>query len=187
MLKERNSRSCRFDGRRLHHIGHIVLHMSRHALVHRCHGTITQGQSHQQTNQHLTGNLHPAVQTVLVVTESFDIVVRKTQSTQYQGGGNHEQHIDIAQTAHQQTGHQDGSQHHHAAHRRHTFFGHVKRIDLLVTLLLKKLVTLHKSNKIPADKNTDQHCQYRCQYSAERNVSHQASTRQAMKQCIELI
>ena len=58
-------------------------------------------QSHDEAQAHLADDFELAVQAFLVLLEYLDIVVRKAQRTQPDGGDEHQQHVDIVQPAQQ--------------------------------------------------------------------------------------
>ena len=105
MLDERNSGLRGFDFRTfLKHLN-IILNAVCDGLVHRYRRTETKRQTDNQTQRHLTGNLHPSVQTVFVLLECLDIIVCKTQCTENKRRNEHQNHIYIRQLTQQQTGH----------------------------------------------------------------------------------
>ena len=97
VLHKRNCRLRGFNLRRFLNDHHIVLDMTCHHLIHTHRRAETQRQTHNQTQAHLPCNLYPSVQTVFVLFERLDIVVRKAQSPHQKGSDEHQNHIYVRQ------------------------------------------------------------------------------------------
>ena len=100
--------------------------------------------------------LDPTVQTVFILAEGLDIVVRKAERTHQQRGDEHQNHIYIRQLTQQQTRQQHGRDDDESAHGGHTFLADVKGVGLLVTLCLGDVTAFHGVDKPVAEPDTDQ-------------------------------
>ena len=73
-------------------------------------------ESDNQPETHLTDNLEFAAHAVLVVAGDFKVVVGETETPEPHGGHKHQNHVDVAQVAHQQAGHERRHYDDYAAH-----------------------------------------------------------------------
>ena len=150
--------------------------MYGYRFVHCSHRCITQRQTYNQSECNLSDDLDPAVETVFVVFEGFDVVIGKTEYAEDNYGNDHQPEIDVRQVCHQQHGQQCSNDEHYAAHGWHTFLTDIERVGLLIALLLGDIFAFQEVDKPVTEPNTDNKCQHRCQNSAERDVLPQSRT-----------
>ena len=78
----------------------------------------------------LAQNLVASGQTLLVLLENLDVVVEKPDGTEPNCGADHEKGIDVAQSAEEQCGNQDGQNDDEATHRGNPHFVHTEGVDI---------------------------------------------------------
>ena len=132
----------------LHHHLLSVLALNGKVLVDLGIGRGPQHQTHNESDAHLAHNLVFALQAFLVALEDLDEVVHAAEQPQPHGGDDHQDEIDIAQTAQQQHGNQDGHDDDDTAHRWHANLLHAERIDLGVALGLGDLLALEVLDEV---------------------------------------
>ena len=176
MLDEGDGGLGGLDLRTLLDDDHIVLDMTCDDLVHSDSRAETKGESDDETEGDLTGDLDPTVQTLFVLAEGLDIIVRKAQRAHEKGRYQHEDHIDVAQLAEQQTGQQDGYDDDDTAHRRHAFLAHVEGIGFLIALGLRDMMAFHEIDEPVTETDTGDECDDARYDGAEGDVGEQART-----------
>ena len=98
---------------------------SLHVFAHDDVGTHPHGASHYQSEAHLAYDLELAAHAVLVVTLHLEPVVGKSESSEPYGGQQHQSHVDAAEIAHEQAGHEYGDYYDDASHGGGAFFLHL--------------------------------------------------------------
>ena len=126
----------------------LSLALDGEVLVHLHIGRHPQRETHDETNAHLTDNLVTAFQTFFVATENLDVVVHTAEKAEPHGGHNHEQQVDVTQTAKQDDGQQDGDDDDDTTHRGHTNLLHAERVYARVALCLGDLLLLKKLDEL---------------------------------------
>ena len=174
MLNEGDRGLRGLDLRRLFYHHHVILDMTRDDLVH-AHGRAeTERQTDDQTERHLARNLDPTVESVFILAESLDIIVREAQRTHKKGRHEHQDHIDVRQFTEQQTGQQNGGNNDQTAHRRHSFLRYIEGIGFLVALRLRYIMPLHVIDEPIPEPDTYQQTDDACRDGAERDVGEQS-------------
>ena len=152
-----------------HHFLPLVL-LERDILAHHRIGTEIEHQAHNQADAHLAHNLVLALQSLLVSAENLDVVVHETEETQPQGSGNHEDEVDIAHSAQEQHGHQDGHHDDDAAHGGHTLLLHTEGVDGGVTLHLRDIPAVHILDELLSKPRRDDQREDEGQQRPERDI-----------------
>lgn len=101
MLDEGDSGLRRFDLGCFFHHHDIILDMGGNHFVHADRWAETEGESDDEAERHLSGYLNPSVESVFILAEGLDIIIREAERTHEEGGDEHENHIDIGQFAQQ--------------------------------------------------------------------------------------
>ncbi len=143
MLDEGDSGLGGLDLRGLLHDDDIILDMTRHHFVHAHGRTETQGESDDESESDLSGDLDPSVESVFVLAEGLDIIIREAECAHEEGGDEHEDHVDVRQFAEQQAGQEDGGDDDESAHSRYAFLRHIEGVGFLVALGLRDIMALH--------------------------------------------
>ncbi len=131
------------------------------------------GGGEHHADAHLAHNLVLAGDAVLVVLLYLLVVVEKSERAEPQCGEQHQQHVDIRQVAHQQTGDDDGDDDDDAAHG-----GCAGLLGLALEVeVAHDLAHLHQLQAVDdttAHKYRDKHGQHEGQPAAHGHVAHQA-------------
>ena len=133
-------------------------------------GTEVEGESDDEPHDHLPQNLVATGKSFLVFLEDLDVVVEKTDGTEPQGGANHEQGVDVAQTAEEEGGNEDGQDDDEATHRGNAHFVHSKGVDAGVASGLTDVAALHPFDEILAEPHGNDETENQCKERTEGNV-----------------
>ena len=155
----------------MHHGGHAALCAHLNVLANGGVGTEIQRQPHEEAKQHLPHYFVAAGQSVLVLLIIFDIVVEEAEQPEPHGCHEHQYHINIAQAAEQQAGHEDGHDNNDAAHGGHIDFLHAEGVDAGIALHLADVVPLHPFDEILAEPRGNHERKNQCQQRAEGDVT----------------
>ena len=154
----------------------IVLNMGADDFVHADGRTETEGESDDESEGDLAGNLDPAVESVFVLTEGLDIVVGEAECAHEEGGDEHEDHVYVRQFAEQKAGQEDGGDDDESAHGRHTFLRHIEGVGFLVALGLGDVVALHEVDEGVAEPDGGDEGDDAGGNGAERDIGEQTGT-----------
>ena len=152
----------------LYHNLLVLLHidiLSNHSIR-----TQPQRQTYDETDAHLPHNLVFSFQAILITAEYLDVVVKETQKAQPYSGDNHQDDIDVPDTAKQERRHQNTNDDDDATHGRHTFLLYPKGIYTRITLCLKDFPTLHPLDEPFTKPGGDEQCQNQCQQGTKRYI-----------------
>ena len=140
-------------------------------LAHNGIGTQPQRQTYDETDTHLSHNLPFTFQTVFVTTEDLDIVIEESQESQPNGSNDHQDDVNVSDTAEQQHRHEDADDDDDAAHRGNTLLLNAEGVDARIALRLEDLPALHPLDEPLTEPRGNQQRQYQRQQRTEGDIA----------------
>ena len=141
-----NERDCRFQG--FMGFGTVLddhflaLTGNGYILIHLYIGRHPQHKSHDKPDTYLPDNLVFAFQSLFVTAENLDIIIHSTEKSQPYGSNNHQDEIDVSQSAKEQNRHKNGENDNDSTHRRNANLLDTKGVYRGVALCFCDLFTL---------------------------------------------
>ena len=133
-------------------------------------GAEVEGKSYDEAYAELADNLKLAAKAVFLLAENLDIVIGKSEGSQPQGGGYHEEEIDIPKSTEEQHGDEDGDDDDYAAHGGHALLLDSVGVNLYVALSLRDVMAAHPLDEMLAKPCADNQGKDKCHQGAEGNV-----------------
>ena len=176
-----DKRDCRLErlvchGTVLDHDLLTVLALNRQVLIHLHVGRSPKHETDDETDRDLTHDLVLALQAFLVTAEDLDKVVQASEEAEPHRGDDHQDEIDVPQSAEQQHRDEDGDDDDDTTHRRHPDLLDTERVDLSVALRLRDLLALQELDELLAEPSRDNERQNEGQQRPEGDVAPHAGS-----------
>ena len=115
---------------------------------------------------------------VILFAMTLEVIIEEAEHTEPKSGEQHQEHVDVAQTPHQQAGNDGGYDDDDAAHGGDTDLFDSIRVDFTIALRFGSVLATHIADKPFAERHGDDQCQDECRDGTCRHITPHAGSRQ---------